>query len=138
PHAVIQAWELVSWLACRLGWQVQLGRVQPGVEITWQVVAPHGLLRVRIRRLAEGPSEGRKVRIACTLRGAPQMINTASEKGMRLAVVLEGLETEPRTVAVQPAALPDLVAQQLSSRERDPVFRESMAVAEVFARSVLG
>src|SRR5262249_42438187 len=22
PHAVIQAWELVSWLACRLGWQV--------------------------------------------------------------------------------------------------------------------
>jgi glucose-6-phosphate dehydrogenase assembly protein OpcA len=50
PHAVIQAWELVSWLASRLGWKVQLGKVEPGVEIAWQVVAPHGSLRVRIRR----------------------------------------------------------------------------------------
>ena len=57
---------------------------------------------------------------------------------MRLAVVLEGLETEPRTVAVQPPTLAELVAEQLSNRERDPVFMESMVVAEVFARSVLG
>ena len=48
-------------------------------------------------------------------------INIAIEKGMRLAVVLEGLETAPRTVAVQPASLPELVASQLSSRERDPI-----------------
>jgi glucose-6-phosphate dehydrogenase assembly protein OpcA len=138
PHAVIQAWELVSWLASRLAWKVQLGKVQPGVEITWQVVAPHGLLKVRIKRLSEGPSEVRKVRLSCKVRNEAQTINIAIEKGMRLAVVLEGLETAPRTVAVQPASLPELVASQLSSRERDPVFRESMAVAEVFARTVLG
>jgi glucose-6-phosphate dehydrogenase assembly protein OpcA len=138
PHAVIQAWELVSWLAARLDWKVQLGKVQPGVEITWQVVAPHGLLRVRIRRLAEGPSEVRKVRITCNLGGKPQILNIAVEKGMRLAIVLEGPETAPRTVAVQTSNLPELVAQQLSNRERDPVFLASMAVAEVFARTVLG
>jgi glucose-6-phosphate dehydrogenase assembly protein OpcA len=138
PHAVIQAWELVSWLASNLGWQVQLGKVEPGVEIAWQVVAPHGLLRVRIRRLAEGPSEVRRVRITCNLGETKQSFNIAVQKDMRLAVVLEGLETAPRTVAVQTATLPDLVAQQLSNRERDPVFRESMAVAEVFARTVLG
>jgi glucose-6-phosphate dehydrogenase assembly protein OpcA len=138
PHAVIQAWELVSWLAARLGWQVQLGKVEPGVEIAWQVVAPHGLLRVRIRRLADGPSEVRRVRITSCLGETKQTFNIAVQKDMRLAVVLEGLETAPRTVAVQPATLPELVAAQLSNRERDPVFRESMAVAEVFARTVLG
>src|SRR5579862_1736381 len=100
PHAVIQAWELVSWLASRLQWKVQLGKVEPGVEITWQVVAPHGLLRVRIRRLADGPSEVRKVRISCNNNGTPRVFNIAVEKGMRLAVVLEGTEAAPRTVAV--------------------------------------
>jgi glucose-6-phosphate dehydrogenase assembly protein OpcA len=137
PHAVIQAWELVSWLAARLGWKVQLGKVEPGVEIAWQVVAPHGLLRVRIRRLSDGPSEVRRVRITCSLGETKQTFNIAVQKDMRLAVVLEDLETAPRTVAVQPATLAELVAQQLSNRERDPVFRESMAVAEVFARTVL-
>jgi hypothetical protein len=39
---------------------------------------------------------------------------------------------------VQPQPLADLVARQLSDRERDPVFHDSMAVAQVFARSVLG
>ena len=27
PHAVVQAWELVSWLASRLGWKVELAKV---------------------------------------------------------------------------------------------------------------
>jgi len=52
-------------------------------------------------------------------------------------VVLEGQDAAPRTVAVQRATLSELVVQQLSNRERDSVFRESMAVAEVFARTVL-
>ena len=137
PHAVIQAWELVSWLASRLHWKVQIGKVQPNVEITWEVVAPHGMLRVRIRRLADGPSEVRKVRISCNLGGKPQALNIAVEKGMQLAVVLEGLETAPRTVAVKSSTLSQLVIQQLSNRERDPAFQQSMAVAEVFARTVL-
>lgn len=138
PHAVIQAWELVSWLAYRLGWTVQLGKVEPGVEIAWQVVAPHGLLRVRIRRLADGPSEVRRVRITCSVGETKQSFNIAVQKDMRLAVVLEGLETAPRTVAVRTAGVSELVAQQLSNRERDQVFRRSMAVAEVFAKTVLG
>src|SRR5207253_9666149 len=47
PHAVVQAWELVSWLAARLGWQVEAGAMQPGVEIDWQFAAPHGKVNVR-------------------------------------------------------------------------------------------
>jgi glucose-6-phosphate dehydrogenase assembly protein OpcA len=137
PHAVVQAWELVSWLAARLGWRVQQGRVQPGVEIGWDAEAPHGRLRVRIHRLADGPSEIRRVRIACLLDGTPTALNVTVQDGRRLAVELEGLGVAPRTVTVQPQPLAELVARQLSDRERDPVFRESMAVAQVFAQSVL-
>lgn len=138
PHAVVQAWELVSWLASRLHWQVQAGRVQPGVEICWQVEAPHGALRIRIRRLAAGPSEVRRVRIACTVDGIAGAFNFVAEDNRRLSVMLEGSSASPRTVTAQPQLLADLVARQLSDRERDPVFYESMAVAQVLAQSVLG
>jgi glucose-6-phosphate dehydrogenase assembly protein OpcA len=137
PHAVIQAWELVSWLAARLGWRVQGGRVQLGVEITWDVVSPHSPLRLRIRRLPEGPSEVRKVRLACQLEGKPGALNVVVQNDDRLAVLPEGIAAAPRTVIVQPLSFAELVGRQLSDRERDPVFRESMAFAEVLAQSLL-
>jgi hypothetical protein len=138
PHAVIQGWELLSWLAARLRWRVQGGRVQPGVEINWQAMAPHGTLKLRIRRLAEGPSEVRRLRIACTVDGTPSALNLVVQDERRLAVAIEGTQAVPRTVAVQPLSYAELVGRQLSDRERDPVFRESMAVAQVLAQSVLG
>jgi glucose-6-phosphate dehydrogenase assembly protein OpcA len=138
PHAVIQAWLLVSWLASRLGWQVQAGNVHPGVEISWQVVTPHGQLLVRIRRQAEGPSEVRRLRLACVLDGKPCALDIAPEDGCRLVITAEGLPLAARTLTIQTQSLVDLVGRQLSDRERDPVFHESMAVAQVFAKSVLG
>ena len=71
PHAVIQAWELVSWLTSRLSWTVQAGKVQEGLEIGWQFQAPHGAVRVRIRRLPEGPPEVLTLRLQCLLGGKP-------------------------------------------------------------------
>ena len=138
PHAVIQSWLLVSWLASRLGWQVQTGRVQPGVEIAWQVLAPHGALKIRIRRLSEGASEIQRLRVACNLEGKPGALNFVVQDPLHLAVTPEGPEAVPRTIAIQTPTLAALVGRQLSDRERDPVFSESMAVAQVFAQSVLG
>lgn len=137
PHAAVQAWELVSWMARRLGWDVKAGRVQPNVEIAWQVAAPHGSLRVCIRRLAEGPSDIRRVRIACTLNATPAALNITPQDEGRLAVVPEGVAGEPRTLTMPTPGLAELVARQLSDREHDPIFRESMSVAEVFARGLL-
>jgi glucose-6-phosphate dehydrogenase assembly protein OpcA len=137
PHAVIQAWELVSWLASRLGWQVLTGKVNPGTEITWRVQALSDRnVAVRICRLAEGPSEVRRVRIACSMGGKASAFNVRVEDDRRLAVLPEGFEGAARTITVPPQTLADLVGRQLSDRERDPVFRDSMAVAQIFARSV--
>jgi len=138
PHGVVQAWELVSWLACRLGWRVQTSEVHPNVEIGWLCTAQKRSVRLRIHRLADGPSDVRRVRLVCTIAGRPTALNLAAEDGQRLAVSIEGTDTAPRTVTVQPQSRGDLLARQLSDREHDPVFGESMAVARLLARSTLG
>ena len=137
PHAVVQAWELVSWLATRLGWRVQGGRLQEGVEIGWDVVAPHGPLRMRIVRLSAGPPVVHRLRIACTLEGKPAALNIVDEDGQHLSVVPEGIDAAKRTMLVKTESLADLAGRQLSDREFDPIFHDSMAVAQTLAQSVL-
>jgi glucose-6-phosphate dehydrogenase assembly protein OpcA len=138
PHAVIQAWELASWMASRLNWKVQGGRVEPGVELNWQLAAPQGTIKLRIRRLPEAPSEIRKVRVVCRLEGKPGALTLAPESDRRLAILPEGIEAAPRTITIQPLPTAELVSRQLSDREHDPVFRESMVLAQLFAQNVLG
>lgn len=137
PHCVVQAWELVSWLAARLGWRVQAAKVQPNVEISWKAAAPQGTISLRIHRLAEGPSDLRHVRIACTLNGKRGALDVTVPDGRRLSVVPEGDAATPRTLTLPSRELPELVGRQLSDREADPVFRQSAAVAQVLAQSVL-
>lgn len=137
PHAVIQAWELISWIARQLGWRVQAGKVQPGVEIAWRFQTSSGETLVRVRRLEEGPPQVRSVRIACALDGKRVTMTLAADGESRLAIRLEGSAGMPRTVAVPPLTAAELVGKQLSDRERDVVFRESMAVAQSLAQSLL-
>ncbi|HLJ94794.1 MAG TPA: glucose-6-phosphate dehydrogenase assembly protein OpcA [Gemmataceae bacterium] len=137
PHAVVQAWELMSWLSQMLNWQVLTGRVQPGVELSWRFASPKGEPRIRIRRLEKGPPEIRRVQIACRLEGKPVTMNLVVESDHRLAGHLEGIDAAPRTVNLPKQSPAELIGRQLSDREPDPVFRESMSIARVFARSVL-
>jgi glucose-6-phosphate dehydrogenase assembly protein OpcA len=137
PHAVVQAWLLVSWLAQALGWRVQGGKVDPGVEMAWRCDAPAGAARVRIHRLEKGPPEIHRVRICCRLNDAPAALNLVFEDGQRLVIQLEGVDGAPRTQTLPPLSPAELVGRQLSDREPDPVFHESMAVAQVMARGLL-
>jgi glucose-6-phosphate dehydrogenase assembly protein OpcA len=135
PHAVIQGWEIASWLAARLCWRVQTGRVQPNVELAWQCLAPHNVVRVRIHRLAEGPAEVRRIRITCAPESTMGALTLVVEDEQRLAVLPEGNHMAPRTLTIQPQPLAELVGRQLSDRARDPVFLESMALARIFAQA---
>jgi glucose-6-phosphate dehydrogenase assembly protein OpcA len=138
PHAVVQAWQLASWLAACLNWKVQTAHVQPNEEISWKLAAPHGSLQLRIRRLPAGPAEVRRVRIACKLDGQARALDFQWEDEFHLAVALEGVEAAKRTITIQRPALAELVGRQLSDRERDPRFYESMSVARLLANNVLG
>jgi len=54
-----------------------------------------------------------------------------------LAMRMEGIDEAPRTMTIPPHSPAELVGRQLSDRERDPVFRASMSVAQIMARSLL-
>ncbi len=137
-HSVIQGWELASWLTLRLGWKVLSGRVKPGAELAWRCLRPNDQEGwVRLHRLDLGPSEVRRVRIACQLGDVKGAINIAVESEVRLAVTLEGVDAAPRTVTVPPNSAAELVGKQLSDRESSPAFHDSMAVAQVMAQSLL-
>jgi glucose-6-phosphate dehydrogenase assembly protein OpcA len=138
PHAVVQAWELASWLTTRLGWKVQGGKSHDNVEMVWRFIGPKCDTRVRIRRLDQGPAEIRRLRIVATLDGKPGAMNIVAEDSIRLSIQLEGVEGAPRTMALPIHRAAELIGKQLSDRDRDPVFHESMAVARVMAKSVLG
>jgi glucose-6-phosphate dehydrogenase assembly protein OpcA len=138
PHAVVQAWLLGSWLASCLHWEVQAGTIRPNVEFAWSARGAHGPVRVRIDRLAEGPSEIRHVRIACRLGATASALDIGVEDDRRLAVRLEGIDAAPRTITriAQPTA--ELVGRQLSDRERDPAFCAAMTVAGALAQRLMG
>jgi glucose-6-phosphate dehydrogenase assembly protein OpcA len=133
PHAVIQAWELLSWLASLLGWQVETGRVQPGVEMDWQFQARQGPVRVRIVRLEDGRPILCRMRVASPNKALS--FTVGSER--RLAVFDETTRAAPRTVTAQPMPLADIIGREFSDRERDPVFRASLRIARELAQSVL-
>lgn len=138
PHAVVQAWLLASWLTTRLGWKVQGGKSHDNVEMVWRFIKTGGEGRVRIRRLDAGPAEIRRMQITGTLDGKPAKFNIMAEDGARLSIHREGATFAPRTMALPSHQSTELIGRQLSDRERDPVFHESMAVARVMAKSVLG
>lgn len=138
PHAVIQAWEFTSWLVHRLKWRVQAGKIQQGAELDWRLSGPRGDVRLRIVRLEKGSPEIQRVRVTCQIDGRPVVLDISNEDGARLKIFVEGAGGAARTVTLQPQRLADLVGRQLSDRQRDPTFLESMAVAQTLAKSLTG
>jgi glucose-6-phosphate dehydrogenase assembly protein OpcA len=138
PHAVTHGWLLVSWLASRLQWTPRSVEVQLGDEIAWRLDSPQGAIRLIIRRLPEGPSQIRRVRVACHLNGRAGALDIALEDQKRLCVRSEGFPGEPRTLAFAQSTLAEMIGRQLSDREEDPVFAQSIAFAQPLARGVVG
>jgi hypothetical protein len=136
-HAVVQAWMLMSWLTSQLGWKVKTGRVEPGVEMTWCFHGPTGEPLLRIHRAEDSPPEINRIRIGCRIDGRDSALDLFVQDNQRLALRVEGVAEAPRTMTIPPHSPAELVGRQLSDRERDPVFRASMNVAQVMARSLL-
>ncbi len=138
PHSVSAAWTLASWLSLRLGWKVAAAHVTPGVEIAWRFESPKGERLIRVRRQAEAPRGVQQIRIACAIDGKPATLVLSQADPKRLQIEVEGDGTPPSTITIAQQSVAELLGRQLSDRERDPVFLESMAVAQQLAQSVIG
>lgn len=139
PHAVVQAWELASWIAGVLGWSIESGRVAPNVELSWKARSRRGeAIDIHIVRRPEGPPDLRVLRIGCVLGGQPITLHFAPDAKGHLAVRLEKMSAAARTITLRDLATPELVAMQLSDRDHDPTFLAMMRIARRLAQDVLG
>ncbi len=95
-------------------------------------------MRVRIARLDGMPEPASARTDHLQARRPPGTLAFAPEDdGCRLAVCQDTPGCVPRTVTFTPEPLPQLVGRQLSDRDRDPVFRDSLTAAGAMARAVL-
>jgi glucose-6-phosphate dehydrogenase assembly protein OpcA len=137
PHALPQAWLLIGWLACRLGWRPAGGKVAPSVEVTWGFQSPYGPLHVTIRRLSEGEPEVRSTSITWNTGGRPVTIRFAVIGPGRLGVTTEGSPAPHRVLAAPQQPRASLVARQLPDLGRDTLFRDTLGVARTMAEALL-
>lgn len=133
PHALTQAWLLVGWLACRLGWRPEAGKVAPGAEVTWRFLAPRGAVAVTVRRLPAGPPRIVALGLGPGPGGAGPVLQFEGGEGGRLTVRSDGAS---RTLTLPDPPRAAMVARQLSDLAPDPVFRETLAAACQMAASL--
>jgi hypothetical protein len=77
------------------------------------------------------------VRFQCRIDGSPATLVFRPLDSTALEVVTEGVEAAPRTLSIQSPSIAELIGRQLSDRERDPVFAESIATAQTLAQSLM-
>jgi glucose-6-phosphate dehydrogenase assembly protein OpcA len=136
PHGLTQAWLLVGWLACRLGWKAEAGKVAAGTEVSWRFTTRSGPLRVMIRRLPEGPPEIRSLRLTpAPGRAAAPVVAESLGEG-RLTIRSEAPAGGSRNLALPAGSQAAMVARQLSDLAPDPLFHATLAVACAMAGSL--
>jgi glucose-6-phosphate dehydrogenase assembly protein OpcA len=137
PHALTQAWLLIGWLALRLGWRPQGGRVMPGPEVHWQFTWPHGAPRVRIRRLVSGAAEIQLMRVVTRVADHPVTFHFRAESASRVSVFAEGLTDRMLSLTGPVQSRAAMVAQQLPDLAHNRLFEQSVALARTMAAAML-
>jgi len=135
PHGLPQAWQLVGWLAARLGWKPSGGRVKPGQEITWGFQSAHGPVKITVVRHPEGAPEVHRAAIHWKGKDGPQTAHFTIPGPGRLQAVIG--DTAPRILASPEQSRASLVAKQLPDLDRDSVFKETLRHSGTMARALV-
>jgi hypothetical protein len=136
PHALTQCWLLVGWLARRLGWQPEGGKIAGGAELTWRFTSPRGPIRVTAQRLPEGPSEILSLVAAAQGSGAAPALRFTNAGQGQLSVESGGPNPGTRSLTIPAGSRATMVARQLSDLAPDPLFRDTLAVACTMAAAL--
>lgn len=137
PHALAKTWMLCSWLACKLGWQPEGGKVAPGVEVTWKFHSAKGPVRITIHRRSEGEPKVQAGSITWKLDGKDTSVNIVRLGPGRLGIRGEDPNAPPRLQVVPSQSRAELIAKQLPDLGRDDLFRETLQVSRAMAQALL-
>lgn len=135
PHGLPQAWQLVGWLAARLGWQPAGGQVKQDKEITWGFQSSHGPIKISILRHPQGPPQVERVRIGWKAKTGPTTADFTIAAPGRLQAVIG--DSPPRSLLSPEPTRAELVSKQLPDLNREAVFRETLLHSGSMARALL-
>jgi glucose-6-phosphate dehydrogenase assembly protein OpcA len=137
PHALAKTWMLCGWLASKLGWQPEGGKVAPGVEVTWKFRSPKGQVRITIHRLSTGEPKVQAGSVTWKLDGKTDSINIIRLGPGRLGLRGNDPNAPPRLQVVPSQSRAELIAKQLPDLARDDLFRETLQISRVMAQALL-
>jgi glucose-6-phosphate dehydrogenase assembly protein OpcA len=137
PHALAKTWQLVGWLAAKLGWQPEGGKVAPGEQITWRFRSGTGPVQILIRRLHEGEPKVQSGSITWKIGGQSHTNKIVRLGPGRLGLIGEDPNSPPRLQVVPSLGRPELVARQLPDLGRDDLFRETLQFSRTMAEALL-
>lgn len=133
PHALSMAWLLIGWLAARLDWVADQGRVRSMSEVGWGFRTESGPVRIAIRRSDEGEPSIETLRVSWHDPGHSGRASFSAEGQARIRVLPEESTLAPAVIPYGTPSLAAMVASQLAHRERDPSFGDALTVAETMA-----
>ena len=136
PHALPKAWMLAGWLACKLGWRPEGGKVAPGVEVTWRFRSSTGPVNITIHRLAEGSPKVHSGSISHRAGGVPTTVHFDRLGPGRLGVRGADADAPPRVQVMPSDSRAVLVGKQLPDLGRDNLFRETLQVSRTMAEAL--
>jgi glucose-6-phosphate dehydrogenase assembly protein OpcA len=132
PHALPMAWLLIGWLAARLQWKPRKGELQSGSEVGWAFHTLRGDLRVHIHRSSAGLAQVRKLNL--TWQGAvPGHAGFLYGDDHRLSLLPEESTLPAASIPAREVPMEMMIAAQLAHRSKDPLFEQSIAVAQIMA-----
>lgn len=129
PHGLSMAWLLVGWLAARLGWQPVSGKLRSPSEVDWSFRSTTHPIRVQIIRADAGASHVRGLEIGWF--GQPHGRATfVIDDDQRLYLESESSTLPHASISSREPAIEVMIAAQLAHRTRDPLFQQTLAVAQ--------
>lgn len=129
PHALTMAWLLVGWLAARLEWQPVHGKRRSAAQLDWSFKKAGNTIQVQIIRSDQGAAHIKSLNIKW--HGEPKgYARFVMDDDLRLSLEPDSSTLPHATVSGREPPIEIMIAAQLAHRTRDPLFQQTLAVAQ--------
>ncbi len=137
PHALPMAWLLIGWLAGRMHWKPVQGKLQSATSLVWSFTGPQGEFPVTIQRLDSGFPQVRHLNLEW--RGStPGRAGFHYSDDHWLSLVPEESSLAAASIPAHKVPMEMMIAAQLAHRAKDPLFEQSIAIAQIMAGVLKG
>lgn len=133
PHALTAAWLLIGWLADRLAWRVEEGRMLSRSEAQWRFHAAQGTITVRVVRRPEGEAAVHLVDWHWSGAHPGRLVFELQDR-RKLQVQVEDGQARGRSLPRQDRAT--LIAEQLAHRYRDRRFESALTASNQMTQAL--